>query len=137
MLPSRKLRIQKIPAWQSKGTHRLHLSPFYLLLLSFSFSFSFKSIIMVFTRNQTENTSWDELVEELLKLLDVSSKLSELSEKLNDFMSKHDKVYPELWISRNCNNHLLQRILQVELNAVTNSQYHRRETLEISPNLCP
>ena len=88
---------------------------------------------MVFTRSQTENMSRDELVEELLKLLDVSTKLSELTEKFNDFVSKHDKIYPELQISRNCNNHLLQRIIQLERNAVTNSQYHRRETIEINP----
>ena len=88
---------------------------------------------MVFTRSQTENMSRDELVEELLKLLDVSTKLSELTEKFNNFVSKHDKIYPELQISRNCDNHLLQRIIQLERNEVTNSQYHRRETVEINP----
>ena len=88
---------------------------------------------MVFTRSQAENMSRDELVEELLKLLDVSTKLSELTEKFNDFVSKHDKIYPELQISRNCNNHLLQRIIQLERNAVTNSQYYRREIIEINP----
>ena len=35
--------------------------------------------------------------------------------------------------SRNCNNHLLQRIIQLEKNAVTNSYYHRREMLEMNP----
>ena len=47
-------------------------------------------------------------------------------------MSKHDKVYSDLQISRNCNSHLLQRIIQLERNAVTNSQYHRIATLEIN-----
>ena len=88
---------------------------------------------MVFTRSQTENMSRDKLVEEPLKLSDVSSKLSELTEKFNDFVSKHDKIYSELQISRNCNNHLLQRIIQLERNAMTNSQYHRKETIEINP----
>ena len=88
---------------------------------------------MVFTRSQTENMSRDELVEELLKLSDVSTKLSELTEKFNDFVSKHDKIYSELQISRNCNNHPIQRIIQLERNAVTNFQYHRRETIEINP----
>ena len=88
---------------------------------------------MVFTRGQTENMSRDELVEELLKWSDVSSELSELTEKYNDFVSKHDKVYPELQIWRNCDNHLLQRIIQVEWNAVTNSQYYRRYILETNP----
>ena len=48
-------------------------------------------------------------------------------------MSKHEKIYSELQISRNCNNHLLQRIIQQERNAIANSQYHRRETIEIDP----
>lgn len=69
--------------------------------------------------------SRDELVEELLKLSDMSSKLSELTEKFNNFVPKHK--------SRNCNNHLLQRIIQLEKNAVTNSYYHRREMLEMNP----
>ena len=51
------------------------------------------------------------------------------------FLWKHEKAYSELQISRNCNFHLLQRIIQLEMNAVTNSQYHRRETIEI--NLAP
>ena len=64
------------------------------------FTFSFKSIIMIFTRSQTENMSRDKLVE-LLKLSYVSSKLSDLTKKFNDFVSKYDKVYSELQISRN------------------------------------
>ena len=90
---------------------------------------------MVFIRGQTENMSRDELVEELPKLLDVSSKPSELTEIFNNFVLKHDKVYSKLQISRNWYNHLLQKIIQLERNAVTNSRYHRRETLE--KNLVP
>ena len=77
--------------------------------------------------------SRDKFVEELLRLSDVSFTVSELTEKFNDFVSKHDKVYSKLQISRNCNNPLLQRIIQLERNAMTNSRYHRRETLEIKP----
>ena len=50
---------------------------------------------MVFTRGITKNKSRDELVEELFKLSDVSSKFSELTEKFNDFVSEHGKVYSE------------------------------------------
>ena len=85
---------------------------------------------MLFTRSQTEDTSRDELIEELLKLSEESSKLLG---KFNDFVSKHDKVYSKLQISRNCDNHLLRRIIPLERNVVTNSQYHRGETLEINP----
>ena len=41
---------------------------------------------MVFVRSKTKNMIRDELVEELLKLLDVSTKLSGLTEKFNDFV---------------------------------------------------
>lgn len=59
---------------------------------------------MVFTRGQTKNMSRDELVEELLKLLYVLSKLSDLIEKFNDFVWKYNKVYSELQISKICNS---------------------------------
>ena len=88
---------------------------------------------MVFTRSQRENLSRDKLVEELLKLLDVSSKFSDLTEKFNDFVSKYDKVYAELQISRNCNFHLLQKIVRPGRNPATNSQYHRRGLIELNP----
>lgn len=32
-------------------------------------------------------------------------------------------------ISKNCNSHLLQQIIQLVRNAVTNSQYHEREVI--------
>ena len=82
---------------------------------------------MVFTRNQTENMIVDKFVEEFLRLLDVLPKLSDLTEKIKGLLSKHEKVYSELQISKNCNSHLFQRIIQLERNAITNSQYHRRE----------
>ena len=78
--------------------------------------------------------SRDELVGELFKLLDVSSKISDLTGKFNDFVSKYDQLYSELQISRNFNFNLLQRIIQLERNAVTNSRYHRRETIELNPS---
>ena len=51
----------------------------------------------------------------------------------NDFVSKYDKVCSELQLSRNCNSHLLQRIIQLERNAATNCQFHRREALKKKP----
>ena len=55
-------------------------------------------MIIVFTKNQTKNKSRDELVEELLKLSDVPSKISDLTEKLNRFVSKYDNLYSEFLI---------------------------------------
>lgn len=49
---------------------------------------------MAFTRNQTENMSRDELVEEFIKLSYASSKLSNLTEKFNDFGIYQKTVIP-------------------------------------------
>ena len=49
-------------------------------------------------------------------------------------MSKYDNVNSELQQSKKFNSHLLIRIIiQLERNAVTNSQYSRRETIELNP----
>ena len=42
-------------------------------------------------------------------------------------------LHSELKITQNCNSLLLELVYQLEHNAVSNSQYHRRETLEINP----
>ena len=49
-------------------------------------------------------------------------------------MSKYDNVNSELQQSKKFNSDLLIRIIiQLERNAVTNSQYSRRETIELNP----
>ena len=48
-------------------------------------------------------------------------------------MSKYDNVNSELQQCKKFNSHLLTRIIQLERNAVTNSQYSRRETIELNP----
>ena len=81
---------------------------------------------MVFTRSQTENMCREKLVEELLNLLDVSTKLANLTNKFDEFVSKNDKLHSELQLTRNCYSHILRRIVQLERN-VTKSQYHIRK----------
>ena len=56
-----------------------------------------------------------------------------MSERFNEFTSKYDKVYFELQQCKSFNSHLLTRIIQLERNAVTNSQYSRREKIELNP----
>ena len=56
-----------------------------------------------------------------------------LPEKFNEFTSKYDKVYSELQQCKSFNSHLFNRVIQLERNAVTNSQYSRRETIEVNP----
>ena len=93
---------------------------------------------MVLTRSQYENMSKEELIQELTDINssfvnDINAKLTDLSEKFNEFTSKYDKVYSELQQCKSFNSHLLTRIIQLERNAVTNSQYSRRETTELNP----
>ena len=89
---------------------------------------------MVLTRSQYENMSKEELIQELSDINssfanDINAKLTGLSEKFNEFTSKYDKVYSELQQCKSFNSHLLNRIIELERNAVTNSQYSRRETI--------
>ena len=62
----------------------------------------------------------------------MSSKRSDLSGKSKDFVSKFDQVYSELQISRKCYHHLFRRIIHLERNALPNSYYHRKDTIEIN-----
>ena len=82
--------------------------------------------------------SKEELIQELTDINSsfangIHTKLSDLPEKFNEFTSKYDKVYFELQQCKSFNFHLLTRIIQLELNAVTNSQYSGRETIEMNP----
>ena len=87
---------------------------------------------MVPTRSQLENHSKEELIEELISVADISSKLSDLSNPFDDLLRGFEVVSSELAITRNCNRFLIERIVQLERNAVTNAQYHRRESVEVN-----
>ena len=93
---------------------------------------------MVSARSQYENMNKEELIQELTDINasfvnDINTKLSNLKEKFNDFLSKFDKVSSELQQCEKFNSHLLTRIILLECNAVANSQYSRRETIELNP----
>ena len=93
---------------------------------------------MVLNRSQYENMSNEEIIQELIDINssfinDINAKIAGLSENFNEFTSKYDKVYSELQHCKSFNSHLLNRIIQLEHNAVTNSQYSRRETIEVNP----
>ena len=76
---------------------------------------------MVQTRNQLENLSKEELIEELITVEDISSKLSDLSNWFDDFLRRFEVVPSDIAIARNCNK-LTERLVQLERNAVTNAQ---------------
>ena len=93
---------------------------------------------MVLTGSQYENMSKGELIQELTNINssfvnNINVKLTDLSDRFNKFTSKYDKVCSELQQCKSYNSHLLTRIIQLEHNAVTNSQYSRRETTELNP----
>ena len=88
---------------------------------------------MVPTRSQLENLSKEELSEELITVDDIASKLSDLSNRFDDFLRRFEVASSDLAIARNCNKLLTERVVQLERNAVTNAQYHRRESVKVNP----
>ena len=79
---------------------------------------------MVRTRSQLEHLSKDELIDELMSIEDIFSKLVNLKTRFDDFT--------ELVVSKNCNQLLSEWIIQLERNTVNNAQYHWHESIEIN-----
>ena len=52
---------------------------------------------------------------------------------MDDFATKFDRVFSELWISKTCNSLLRKRIIDLERSFLDNAQYLRKEMIEISP----
>ena len=88
---------------------------------------------MIRTRSQLEHFSKGELIDELLSIEDISSKLVNLTTQFDDFTRRFEIISSELAASKNCNRLLSERIIQLERNTVNNAQYHRRESIEINP----
>ena len=88
---------------------------------------------MVRTRSQLENLSKEESFEELISVKGISSKLSDLTSRFDDFLRRYEILSSELTVSKNCNQLLSERIARLERNAANNAQYHCRESLEINP----
>ena len=92
---------------------------------------------MVLTRNQYENMSKEELIQEFtdinLSFVNDINMKHQSRGKVNDFLSKYDKVNSELQQCKKRNPHLLTRVIQLERNAVASFQYSRRETIELNP----
>ena len=85
-----------------------------------------KTSVMILTQSQYENISKAGLIQELTDIdssfvNDINAKLTDLSEKFNEFTSQYDIVYSELQQCNSFNSHLLTRIIQLERNAVTDS----------------
>ena len=66
---------------------------------------------MVRTRSQLENVSKEELIEELISVEDISSKLSDLTSCFDDFLRRYEILNSELTVNKNCNSLLTERIV--------------------------
>ena len=88
---------------------------------------------MVQTRSQLENLSKEKLIEELMTVDDIASKIYDLTNQFDDFLRRLEDASSDLAITRNCNRLLTKRVVQLERNAVTNAQYHRQELVEVNP----
>ena len=76
---------------------------------------------MVRTRSQLENISKEELIEELVTVHDITSKMSDLTNRFDDFLRRFEVVSSDLAITKNCNRLLTETVVQLESNAVTNA----------------
>ena len=76
---------------------------------------------MIRTRSLLENLSKEELTEELISVEDISSKLSGLTSRFDDFLRQYEILSSELTVSKTCNHLLSERIVQLERNAVKNA----------------
>ena len=79
---------------------------------------------MVQTRSQLENLSKEELIEELITVDDITSKISDLTNQFDNFLRRFEVFSLDLSIKRNCNRLLTGRVVQLERNAIMNDQYH-------------
>ena len=76
---------------------------------------------MVRTRSQLENLSKEELIEELVTVDDITSKMSDLTNRFDDFLRRFEVVSSDLAITKNCNRLLTETVVQLESNEVTNA----------------
>ena len=88
---------------------------------------------MFFTRSKLNELSKEELIEELISFDNFSGKINDLAKKMDDFATKFDRAFSELQIFKTCNSLLRKQIIDLERSFLDNSQYLRREMIEISP----
>ena len=72
-------------------------------------------------------------MEELLHFHNLSEKMNDLTKKMDNIATKFDHVFSELQISKTCNSLLCKRIIDLERSSQDNTQYLRRDMIEISP----
>ena len=76
---------------------------------------------MVFTRAELNALSREELAEELIKCSNIANQLKIRTDRFDDFTGKYDKLQSELVTSKKSNFLLLNRIINLERNALNNA----------------
>ena len=64
--------------------------------------------------------SKEELIKQLVSHDDIAVKLSELTKRFDEFSDKYEALHSELKITQHCNSLFLERVYQLEHNAVSN-----------------
>ena len=88
---------------------------------------------MIQARSLLEHLSKDELIDELLSIKDISSKVANLMTQFDNFFRTFEILSSELAVSKNCNCLLSETNIQLERNAVNSAQYHQLKLIEINP----
>ena len=118
--------------WLPKGKHRFchrHFNFSINLDLTFYYHLLLKRLEIEVNWKTFQKKNW-------LKTSSLSMTLhqkSDLTNRFDDFLRRFEVVSSDLAITRNCNRLLTERVVQSERNAVTNAQYHRRESVEVNP----
>ena len=82
---------------------------------------------MVRTRSHLENLSKEELTDQLINVEDMSSKLSDLTSRFDDFLRRYEILSSELTVSKNCN-----RLLN-ELSSWRGILFKMRNIIAVNP----
>ena len=70
---------------------------------------------MVRTRSQLEHLSKDKLIDELMSIQDISSKLVNIMTRFDDFTRRFEILSFELALSKTCNRLQSEKIIQLEI----------------------
>ena len=89
--------------------------------------------MMVQTRSQVENLSKEELIEELITINYILAKLSDLSNRFDNFLRRFEVLSSDLAITKTCSRLVIKTVVQLERNAATNVHHYQQESVEVNP----
>jgi len=88
---------------------------------------------MAAKRQRYEKFTKEQLLDELMKNIDMKDQFNVLNNKFDDLIKSHDKVMSELAeVKKDC-SYMASKIIKLETNLLKCSQYHRKEILQVNP----